>query len=95
MVDADRDELRRYREEEERGLLLHLPVPLGAAVWRVRENPACHYGVRQAEIFLFGEVVTPRRIVEETPFTLRLLDEWSKSVFATEEEGRLHLNDES
>lgn len=89
MVDADRDELRRYREEEERGLLLHLPVPLGAAVWRVRENPACHYGVRQAE------VVTPRRIVEETPFTLRLLDEWGKSVFATEEEGRLHLNDES
>ena len=43
MVDADRDELRRYREEEEHGLLLHLPVPLGAAVWRVRENPACHY----------------------------------------------------
>ena len=74
MVDADRDELRRYREEEERGLLLHLPVPLGAAVWRVRENPACHYGVRQAEIFLFGEVVTPRRIGEETPFTLRLLE---------------------
>ncbi len=95
MVDADRDELRRYREEEEHGLLLHLPAPLGAAVWRVRENPACHYGVRQAEIFLFGEVVTPRRIVEETPFTLRLLDEWGKSVFATEEEGRSHLNDES
>lgn len=95
MVDADRDELRRYREEEECGLLLHLPVPLGAAVWRVRENPACHYGVRQAEIFLFGEVVTPRRIVEKTPFTLRLLDEWGKSVFATEEEGRSHLNDES
>lgn len=71
MADADREELRRYREEEERGLLLRLPVPLGAAVWRVRENPACHYGVRQAEIFLFGEVVTPRRIVEETPFTLR------------------------
>ena len=95
MADADREELRRYREEEERGLLLRLPVPLGAAVWRVRENPACHYGVRQAEIFLFGEVVTPRRIVEETPFTLRLLDEWGKSVFATEEEGRSHLNDES
>lgn len=92
---ADREELRRYREEEEHGLLLHLPVPLGAAVWRVRENPACHYGVRQAEIFLFGEVVTPRRIVEKTPFTLRLLDEWGKSVFATEEEGRSHLNDES
>lgn len=95
MADADREELRRYREEEERGLLLHLPVPLGVAVWRVRENPACHYGVRQAEIFLFGEVVTPRRIVEETPFTLHLLDEWGKSVFATEEEGRSHLNDES
>ena len=95
MADADREELRRYREEEECGLLPPLPAPLGAAVWRVRENPACHYGVRQAEIFLFGEGVTPRRIVEETPVALRLLDEWGKSVFATEEEGRSHLNDES
>ena len=54
-------ELERYRADEAAGLLLRLPVPLGATVWRVRSNPACHYGVQQAEIFLFGEVVTPRR----------------------------------
>ena len=47
-------ELERYRADEAAGLLLRLPVPLGATVWRVRSNPACHYGVQQAEIFLFG-----------------------------------------
>lgn len=73
------------------GLLLRLPVPLGATVWRVRDNPACHYGVREAEKFLFGRVVTPRRIVEPTPFTLALLDAWGKTVFSTEAEGRTML----
>lgn len=60
-------------------------------VWRVRDNPACHYGVREAEKFLFGRVVTPRRIVEPTPFTLALLDAWGKTVFSTEAEGRTML----
>ena len=81
-------ELERYRADEAAGLLLRLPVPLGATVWRVRSNPACHYGVQQAEIFLFGEVVTPRRIVEAVPFTLSLLEAWGKTVFRTEAEGR-------
>ena len=62
-------ELEQYRRDEAAGLLLRLPVPLGATVWRVRDNPACHYGVREAEKFLFGRVVTPRRIVEPTTFT--------------------------
>lgn len=84
----DRRELQRYRADEAAGLLLHLPVPLGATVWRVRENPGCHYGVRQAEIFLFGKVVTPRKIVEPVPFDLSMLDAWGKSVFKTEREGR-------
>ena len=39
-------ELEQYRRDEAAGLLLRLPVPLGATVWRVRDNPACHYGVR-------------------------------------------------
>ena len=67
-------ELERYRADEAAGLLLRLPVP--------------HYGVQQAEIFLFGEVVTPRRIVEAVPFTLSLLEAWGKTVFRTEAEGR-------
>ncbi|WP_417093003.1 hypothetical protein [Intestinimonas timonensis] len=81
-------ELERYRADEAAGLLLRLPVPLGTTVWCVRDNPACHYGVRQAEIFLFGEVVTPRRIVEAVPFTLSLLEAWGKTVFLAEAEGR-------
>lgn len=85
------DELEQYRRDEAAGLLLRLPVPLGATVWRVRDNPACHYGVREAEKFLFGRVVTPRRIVEPTPFTLALLDAWGKTVFSTEAEGRTML----
>ena len=40
-------ELEQYRRDEAAGLLLRLPVPLGATVWRVRDNPACHYGVRE------------------------------------------------
>ena len=84
-------ELEQYRRDEAAGLLLRLPVPLGATVWRVRDNPACHYGVREAEKFLFGRVVTPRRIVEPIPFTLALLDAWGKTVFSTEAEGRAML----
>ena len=84
----DRKELQRYREDETAGLLLRLPVPRGTIVWRVRANPACHYGVRQAEIFLFGKVVTPRFIVEPVPFDLSMLDAWGKTVFETEREGR-------
>lgn len=80
-------ELEQYRRDEAAGLLLRLPVPLGATV----DNPACHYGVREAEKFLFGRVVTPRRIVEPIPFTLALLDAWGKTVFSTEAEGRTML----
>lgn len=88
MRKKDREELERYRAAEAAGLLLRLPVPLGATVWRVRSNPACHYGVQSVEIFLFGKVVTPRRIVEAVPFTLPMLEEWGSAVFATEAEGR-------
>lgn len=70
----DRKELQRYREDEAAGLLIRLPVPQGTIVWRVRENPGCHYGVQQAEIFLFGKVVTPRKIVEPVPFDLSMLE---------------------
>lgn len=79
---------RDLEREEEAGLLVHLPVPLGSTVWRVKENHACHIGVREAETFLFGRVVTPRRIVEPVPFALSLLDEWGRTVFKTEEEGK-------
>ena len=75
------------RQDEE------LPVPLGVTVWHVRENPACHYGVRDAEIFLFGTVRTPRWIVEPVPFTLELLDDLGKTVFLTEDEGTRHIMD--
>lgn len=81
-------ELEHYRADEAAGLLLRLPVPRGTIVWRVRANPACHYGVRQAEKFLFGKVVTPRMIVEPVPFDLPMLDAWGKTVFETESEGR-------
>lgn len=88
MMSGDSLELEQYRADEAAGLLLRLPVPLGTTVWRVRGNPACHSGVQEAEKFLFGRVVTPRRIVEPTPFALALLDSWGKTVFLTEAEGR-------
>lgn len=78
----------QYRADETAGLLLHLPVPLGTKVWRVQHNPACHEFVRDAETFLFGKVVTPRLIVEPVSFTLAMLEDWGKTVFATESEGQ-------
>lgn len=90
----DAAELERYRKDEAAGLLLRLPAPIGSTVWRVRQNPACHYGVREAEKFLFGRVVTPRRIVEPVPFTLLLLDEWGRTVFLTKHEADKMLGKE-
>ena len=63
----------------------------GATVWRVTGQPSLSLRVREAEKFLFGRVVTPRRIVEPTLFTLALLDAWGKTVFSTEAEGRTML----
>lgn len=79
--------LEQYQADESAGLLLRLPVPLGERVWRVEHNPACHRYVREAELFLYGKVVTPRLIVEPVPFTLTMLDDWGKTVFATKSEG--------
>lgn len=90
----DAAELERYRKDEAAGLLLRLPAPIGSTVWRVRQNPACHYGVREAEKFLFGRVVTPRRIVEPVPFSLLLLDEWGRTVFLTKHEADKMLGEE-
>ena len=90
----DAAELERYRKGEAAGLLLRLPAPIGSTVWRVRQNQACHYGVREAEKFLFGRVVTPRRIVEPVPFTLLLLDEWGRTVFLTKHEADKMLGKE-
>ena len=83
-ISRDFAELEAYRREYARGLLIRIPVPIGATVWRARENPACHYGVREAERFLFGKVVTPRWIAEPVPFSLRLVEEWGITVFQSE-----------
>lgn len=85
-------ELQRYRADSAAGLLLKLPVPLGTTVWRVKNNPACHSGVKEAERFLFGEIRTPQKIIEPIPFTLSLLEEWGRTVFKTEEEGECFLS---
>lgn len=85
-------ELQQYRADSAAGLLLKLPVPLGTTVWRVKNNPACHSGVKEAERFLFGEIRTPQKIIEPIPFTLSLLEEWGRTVFKTEAEGECFLS---
>lgn len=94
LVRDDAEELERYRKKDASGLLLHLPAPIGATVWRVRDNPACHYGVREAEKFVFGQVITPRRIVEAIPFKLSMLDQWGISVFPTKHEADMMMEKE-
>lgn len=69
-------------------LLLHLPVSLGTTVWLVHENPACHQGVKDAEHFLFGKVITPRYVVSPVTFHFPMLESWGKTIFASEAEGR-------
>ncbi|MDE6281470.1 MAG: hypothetical protein K2M15_06735 [Oscillospiraceae bacterium] len=86
-MDSMETALKQYQADETAGLLLRLPVPLGEKVWRVQRNPACHRYVREAETFLYGKVVTPQLIVEPISFTLAMLDDWGKTVFATKSEG--------
>ncbi len=86
-MDSMETALKQYQADETAGLLLRLPVPLGEKVWRVQHNPACHRYVREAETFLYGKVVTPQLIVEPVSFTLAMLDDWGKTVFATKSEG--------
>lgn len=80
--------LEQYRTDEAAGLLLRLPVPLGTQVWQVKNNPACHQWVQDAEKFLYGKVITPKRVVTQISFTLDLLSEWGHTVFLTEAEGQ-------
>ena len=81
-------ELEQYRTDEAAGLLLRLPVPLGTPVWQVKNNPAYHCGVQDAETFLYGKIITPKQVAIQIDFTLALLDEWGYTVFATEAEAR-------
>ncbi len=72
---------------------LKLPVPLGTTVWQICNNPAYNGGVESAEIFLFGEVRTPRQILQEVEFTLGMLDEWGLTVFKTEIDGKKAMDE--
>lgn len=87
-VEQDILELKQYRTDEAAGLLLRLPVPLGTPVWQVKNNPACHCGVQDAETFLYGRIITPPKVVVQIDFSLALLDEWGYTVFATEAEAK-------
>ena len=69
-------------------LLLRLPVALGTPAWLVHENPACHQGVKDAEHFLFGKVITPRYTISPVTFHFPMLESWGKTIFASEAEGR-------
>ena len=91
MDNIDKRELDNYRAADAGGLLVRLPVPLGSEVWQVCNNPAWNSGVGSAEMFLFGEVQTPCRIVQATKFTVDMMDEWGISVFPTEAEAQRAL----
>ena len=75
-------------DKEQTDRLGRLPVPLGTTVWLIHKNPACHQGVKEAEKFLFGKVVTPRYVVSPVTFHFPMLEAWGKTIFATETEGK-------
>ena len=86
----DAAELERYRKTHTGEVNLFRNSDNG----EMDKDLLCHYGVREAEKFLFGRVVTPRRIVEPVPFTLLLLDEWGRTVFLTKHEADKMLGKE-
>ena len=91
MNSKDKSELEDYRAADNAGLLVRLPVPLGTEVWQICSNPAWNPGVDSAEIFLFGEVRTPRRIVQPTQFTIDMVEDWGISIFAAKAEAEKKL----
>ena len=72
----------RVLEMPEDDLHVRIPVPIGKTVYRVHQNPACHYGVRAAERAVFGRVITPRYVVTPVPFAVEMMREWNRTVFA-------------
>lgn len=91
MDNKDKVELANYRAADSAGLLVRLPVPLGTEVWQISNNPAWNTGVESAEMFLFGEVHTPRYIVQPTKFTVDMVRDWETRVFLTEIEAKKAL----
>ncbi len=88
MSSAEKIALENYRAADRAGLLMRLPVPLGAKVWQICKNPAWNSGVESAEKFLFGEAQTPRYVVRATRFTIDMIGGWGIRVFPTEEDAQ-------
>lgn len=84
MSSAEKIALENYRAADRAGLLVRLPVPIGANVWQICKNPAWSNGVESAEKFLFGEAQTPRYVVQATRFTMDMIDDWGIRIFHTE-----------
>lgn len=91
MDNKDKVELANYRAADSAGLLVRLPVPLGTEVWEICSNPAWNPGVDSAESFLFGEVRTPRHIVQQTIFSIDMLEDWGIRIFLTKFEAEKML----
>lgn len=91
MSSAEKIALENYRAADRAGLLMRLPVPIGANVWQICKNPAWNNGVESAEKFLFGEAQTPRYVVRAARFTIDMIDDWGIRVFPTEADARSSL----
>lgn len=91
MSSAEKITLENYRAADKAGLLVRLPVPLGADVWKICQNPAWNSGVESAEKFLFGKAQTPRYLVQATRFTINMIDDWGIRVFPTETDAQTEI----
>lgn len=85
------NELNKYKLKEERGLLIHLPVPIGTPVYRINVN--CDDCEEKGLDFCMGEYTNSKCTypykkysIQKTYFTIYFLDEWENRVFFSRQE---------
>ena len=84
------EELKRYRDLEEQGLLLRLPCKVGTSVYMVAQDCGgdtldCMRGDCEGCPYLYS-------FVEENKFEAYMCDDIGKTVFLTKEEAEKKLN---
>lgn len=97
------EQLKEYQNLEEQGLLLRLPCPIGAEVWEIGnqlfidsngcKDCVCYYD-SGIECFCDCDEDVPActKIVSKK-FTIRMLNDFGKTVFRTKEEAEAKLKE--
>jgi hypothetical protein len=81
------EEFQSYKDEEERGLLCHLPCRPGERVYKIFQSPTPTVHQIRHE----GQVYTrksPTFFVSPCPFDLSMMGEFGKTIFLSQDEAK-------